>query len=204
MSCSPNLIRNIRPTENIGSSLITLNNNFWSIGTTLCNLKERLENQIRIRTFFYYGPNAGTDPMSGMDNDKTTRPTNQTIENFVNGHQNLNLAQNSKLNDQVYIVYQKTGYQRSFTRETIAGSFPVQVQVISSTRGTGTAHFSINFEDYYNTLSPVFIIWKLTAKLLRVNSPIRYTVDSGFPKFTQAETFSTNFWKSPNLWTSTF
>jgi hypothetical protein len=203
MSCPSNLIRTIRPTENIGSSLITLNNNFWSVGTTLCNLKERLENQIRVRTFFYYGPNAGTDPTSGMDDNKVTRPSNITIQNFVNSNQNLDLAANSKLNDQVYVIYQKTGYQRSFTRETIAGSFPVSVQKISSEVGTATAHFSINFEDYYDTRSPVFIIWKLTAKL-NTNSQLKYTVDSGFPKFTQAETFSTNFWKSPNLWTSTF
>lgn len=199
MSCPSNLIRTIRPTENIGSSLITLNNNFWSLGTTLCNLKERLENLVEIRTFFYYGPNAGTDPTSGTDNEKTTRPSNRTIENFVNNNEKLNLAEYSRPNDQVYVVYQKTGYQRSFTTEKITGNFPVQV--ISA--GTRTASFSMSFPEAYNTFSPVFIIWKLTAKL-NTNSQLKYTVDSGFPKFTQAETFSTNSWKSPNQWTSTF
>jgi hypothetical protein len=214
MSCPSNLIRNIRPTENIGGSLITLNNNFWSLGTTLCNLKDRLESLVEVRTFFYYGPNAGTNPASQF-NDQTNRPSNRTIENFVNSNNNLNLAEFSRPGDQVYVVYQKTGYQRSTANQIITGT--QQIKVIGI--GFKTASYTIRIPNDYNTFSPVFIIWKLTARPVtttgntvpassfsktKYQGPLQYRVDDGFPKFTQAETFSTDLWKTPNAWTDTF
>jgi hypothetical protein len=193
MSC-PRLIKNIRNTQNVGDSLLTINNNFYSLGTILCQLKRRVENLVDIRTFFYYGPNAGVDPVSGMEDEKTSRPSNQTIESFVNGRSELNLIPGSRQNDQVYVVYQKTGYRRNSANLVRSGSG--SVSVIGA--GTQTYSWRMVFDDRYNTFSPVFIIWKLTF------NGTRYTVQPKFPKYTQAETFSTGLWKSPELWTGQF
>ena len=189
MSC-PRLVKTIRNTQNLGDSLLTINNNFYSLGTILCELKSRVDKLVEVRTFFYYGPNAGADPASGMEDGKMSRPSNTTIENFVNNRSDLNLAQTSKLNDQVFVVYQKTGFSRNSA--TIYRSGSVTIRVIGA--GTKTAHWTAYFDDQYNTYSPVFIIWKL------VYNGTRYVVQPKFPKFTQAETFSTSLWRNPELW----
>jgi len=193
MSC-PRLIRKIRNTQNIGDSLLTINNNFYSLGTTLCQLKKRVDDLVDIRTFFYYGPNAGIDATSEMQDNKASRPSNTTIENFVNNREELNLAQSSRPNDQVYIIYQKTGFQRNSAALVRSGT--VTIRVIGG--GTKSANWKAVFDDQYNTYSPVFIIWKL------VYNGNRYIVQPRFPKYTQAETFSTNLWRSPEFWTTQY
>jgi len=50
--------------------------------------------------------------------------------------------------------------------------------------------------DTYEFYSPTFIIYRLTY------NGGSYITDSGFPKFTQASTASTNLWKNPELWTT--
>lgn len=193
MSC-PQFISSIRNTENLGDSLLKINNNFYNLGFALCNLKDRVSSLIDIRTFFYYGTNSAVNPASGMQDNVTSRPSNTTIENFVNERDELDLIPNSKLNDQVYIIYQKTGFQRNFATLTRTGT--TTVNAIGA--GSRTISWRINFDDQYNTYSPVFIIWKL------IFNNQKYVVQSGFPKFTQAETFSTNLWRNPELWTKQF
>lgn len=193
MAC-PRFISRIRPTENIGDSLVKINNNFYNLSFVLCDLKKRVDDLVDIRTFFYYGPNSATDPTSGMQDGQTSRPSNQTIENFVNNRSELDLIPNSRPKDQAYVIYQKTGFQKNIATITRTGT--VTVNAIGA--GSRTIGWRINFDDEYNTFSPVFVIWKL------VFNGVKYNVETGFPKFSQAETFSTTLWRSPELWTKQF
>lgn len=56
--------------------------------------------------------------------------------------------------------------------------------------------WSTKITDTYNFYSPTFVIYRLTY------NGTSYVMDSGFPKFTQASTASTNLWKNPELWTT--
>ena len=193
-------VRTIKNTENIGDSLLSINNNFANLDTALCNLKKRVESLVDVRTFFYYGPNSGRTPVSSsnpgynMQDGVTSRPSDLTITNFVNNFNELNLPAISKTGDQVYVIYQKTGF--------------VQNQNTRVTSGVATANnqqvaWSTTTPDKYNIYSPVFIIWKLTAQAVSGISTVRYAIDSGFPKFTQSETASTNDWNNPTAWAQT-
>jgi hypothetical protein len=65
----------------------------------------------QIRTFFYHGPtdiNAAQSNFgrTGMDDDKKTRPSDTNVESFVNNL--LATFTINRLNDEVYVIYQKT------------------------------------------------------------------------------------------------
>jgi hypothetical protein len=202
MAC-PQYVTNIAPTEKIGNSLIKINNNFVNLNQELCDLKAKIDSTVAVRTFFYYGPNSGTNtippnPTSGMQDDIASYPSNSTIEQFINGtsSSNLNVPSFSKENDQVYVVYQKTGvYLPRFNR---LGQTTFSVQVISQRRPTYITK-SFTTPDESAIYSPLFVIWKLVAKKNNTGS-LFYRVESGFPKFSQAETFSTNDWSNPTVW----
>lgn len=195
MAC-PQYTVNISPTEKIGNSLVKINNNFFNLNQELCDIKKKLDETITVRTFFYYGPNSASDPVSNMEEDKATYPKNTTIEQFINGStpNNLNIPSISKENDQAYVVYQKTGMYLPTSRRISTATFNVQIisryQTISENFGTADTHA---------IYSPLFVIWKLIAKKNNTGSLI-YQVEPGFPKFSQAETLSTNNWNNPTLW----
>lgn len=111
----PYTIQIINQDEYIGNSLEKINSNFTALASAACNLEQYIENKINVRTFFYYGPNstAQPDPTSNMDDNFSTRPALSTIRTFVNSTTQLNLLPISKKNDQVYVIYQKTGWQSS-------------------------------------------------------------------------------------------
>jgi hypothetical protein len=182
----------IRPSENIGDSLLKINNNFYNLQTELFNIKEILDTTIQTRTFFYYGFNASENPTSDMQDGVTSRPSNTTIENFVNNANQLNVCPISNYGDQVYVIYQKTGYYNN--------------PVIRTTRGTALAvgtvgryyeqlvDWSTTTPEKLNTYSLIFIIWLLTY------DGNKYNVTKGFPKFSQAETLSSPDWNNPMNW----
>jgi hypothetical protein len=137
-----------------------------------------LENIVSVRTFFYYGPNqtTGDRAATNMQDGQINRPSNTTIENFVNSTSELNLAQDSKQYDIVYVVYQKTGYlrnQRSITSSGVTtASFP-------SKEFSQLVPWSTSTPDTYNYYAPTFIIYRLQ------HDGTRYIMLGGYPKFTQ-------------------
>jgi hypothetical protein len=196
----PTYVSPIRNTERIGNSLVKINNNFANLRFGYCRLKERIEKLVFVRTFFYYGPNASTDPESGMNNNTASYPSNNRILDFINNPLQLNVPAISKNNDIAYVIYQKTGYYSRNATKRFSGSITVNTGSNIPTEVTKVVNYTdLDSEqgpafDSYNVFSPVFIIWKLT---MRNNS---YTIDSGFPKFTQAETIASVNWDKPQLW----
>jgi hypothetical protein len=204
----PQYVEPINLTENIGDSLVKINNNFWNIKEGLCEIKKRIEDSIEVRTFFYYGPNSSADSTSGMQDNITSRPSNSTIENFVNQAEQLNVPAISKRNDVVYIIYQKTGYLTQQATRITSGTVPVLGTSPGSAVTTSTNEpifnpplikdgaWSTTSPDRFNVYSPAFIIWRLTF------NGIVYRTDNTFPKFSQAETLSTPNWNNPRAWTN--
>jgi hypothetical protein len=194
------LIRKINEVEYLGDSLISLNNNFFVLNRTLCNLKTRLDTKVEVRTFFYYGINAenGTNPspIFNMQDGVASRPSNSTIQNFVNNSNQLDLLPISKRNDQVYVIYQKTGYLRKTAKRSVSGTVDVSLYINSSTiqNETRTLPWTDEINDDYNIYTPVFIIWHLT------HDGTNYKVNTGFPKFLQNNTSSTINWDNPKSW----
>jgi len=186
---------NILNSENIGDSLIKINNNFINLQTALCNLQKKIDDTVNVRTFFYYGPNSATagevpaDPTSGMQNNTASRPSDSTILSFVNSSSQLNAPAISKLNDVVYVIYQKTGYVSNEITRSTTGTTVARVNSFST-----TVSWSTTSPDIYNVYAPVFIIWRLTY------NGTSYTVDTDFPKFSQASTLSTEDWNQPQNW----
>jgi hypothetical protein len=119
--------------ENIGDSLNKINNNFTLIKEAACGLEQQIDNKVNVRTFFYYGPNAATNPDSGMNSGNLTTPSTTTIQNFVNGVSGLNLPSYSEEGDIVYVVYQKTGWYAGVNNYVRSGSGSIPYQV-SETR----------------------------------------------------------------------
>lgn len=189
-------ITSIRNTERIGDSLIKINNNFQNLKTALCEIETNFNSTVTTRTFFYYGPNSSVDPYSSMDNGKATFPSNVTIARFCNDVNQLNLTAISKINDEAYVIYQKTGYISKSSIRNTSGAYPVT----GPPRGiTGAAQISwqpwdVQSPDVYNMYSPIFVIYKL------VYNGRQYNAVSGFPKFSQAETSSTTNWWNPVAW----
>jgi hypothetical protein len=109
--CKDTIIQNIDSSECLRPSLDKINNNFSQLNDLLCSLRERIDTYKQIRTFFYYGPNAELVSDSGMQNNQISRPTNITIEAFVNSPTQLNLPFISHPGDVAYVIYQKTGFQ---------------------------------------------------------------------------------------------
>lgn len=211
MATCPRYVETIGVSENVGDSLIKINNNFKNLEEGFCKLKKQIDSIIQIRTFFYYGPNSTTDSTSGMQDNVTSRPSNTTIENFINSSSQLNLPQISRKGDIAYVIYQKTGYlSREATRQvsgtvTVPGTQAVITGTFTAGNGqvfpagqtvniTKTAAWSTTSPDRYNVYSPVFFIWRLNY------NGIRYTTEGGFPKISQAETLSTTNWNNPRLW----
>lgn len=189
MANCPTYVSKIRESENIGDSLIKLNNNFYNLREELCAIQSKLDKTIQVRTFFYYGPNAVVDPASGMNDNTTSRPSDSTIESFVNDVNQLNVPSISKVNDQVYVIYQKTGfYQNAVTRVTSGTTI---ARVISFSQ---VVPWSTTTPERFDTYSPVFIIWQL------VYDGSKYKVVEGFPKFSQAQTISSVNWNNPTVW----
>lgn len=191
MATCPRYVSIINRTEKVGDSLVKINNNFFNLKTALCELHERMDSLVEVRTFFYYGPNADVTPTSGMQDGVTSRPSNTTIENFVNTE--LQLPSFSKTNDIAYVIYQKTGFLSKEAVRTKTGT--VTVVAPGSREGSKVVGWSTTAPDTYNVYSPVFIIWKL------VFDGTNYKTTIGFPKFTQAETISTPDWNQPQNWT---
>jgi len=207
MAKCPSYVQTIKNSENIGDSLVKINNNFFNLYTGLCELKKEIFRNIRIRTFFYYGPNAAADATSGMQNNITSRPSNTTIENFINSTDQLNIPSISRPGDIAYIVYQKTGYLSQQATRTTSGTVDVlgtspapNVPVTPSPIPIFNPplikpqSWLTTTPDLYNIFSPVFIIWKLTF------NGSKFITDIGFPKFSQAETLSTPNWNNPRAW----
>lgn len=174
---------NIDNAECVTSSLSKLNRNFQTLEDIVYALEDRLSvNQVR--TFFYYGPNAQTNPRSGMDDNAASRPSNATIQGYVNDATQLALPRVSKTGDIAYVLFQKTGYYS--TANTTFENIPQQT--------TG---------DIINYYRPILMVWRLTF------NGTAYLVDTGFPKFSAADTStfpaqgSNTTWNQPQRW-STF
>lgn len=206
MARCPRYITPISNTENIGDSLVKINNNFWNLKEALCGIKKTLDDTVQVRTFFYYGPNSSADSTSGMQNNIASRPSNATIENFVNSFSQLSLPSVSDINDVAYVIYQKTGFLIQEAVRVTSGTVPVQGTSPGSAVTTSTnvpiynppltkiVPWSTTSPDRFATFSPVFVIWRLTY------NGTEYITDSNFPKYSQAETASTPNWNNPLAW----
>ena len=125
----------IYPDENIGDSLEKINNNFANLKQAICDVEGTLDDIVSIRTFFYYGPNA-VSPQENTSN----RPTDATIEAFVNDADKLNLVPISQTNDIAYVIYQKTGWytRQDYDYRSGSGALPFQRTVrVAVTRRIG-------------------------------------------------------------------
>jgi len=111
MSACTDYINTITPDECVGGSLTKINTNFSALQTVTCELEQRFDKTKHVRTFFYYGPNAQTNSTSGMANNSTSRPSDATIQAFVNSSSQLNLPTISRPGDIAYVIYQKTGFK---------------------------------------------------------------------------------------------
>ncbi len=193
MSC-PRYVELIQRTENVGDTLIKINNNFSNLKNIICELKDIVDSTVITRTFFYYGTNTtAVDSSTVMQNNVTSRPSNTTIENFVNNVQQLNLPAISKTNDEAIIIYQKTGYLSQEAVRTTTGSLVVPAPPGFS--GSATVTYSTTTPDKYTIYVPVFIIWRL------IFNGTKYTTSLGFPKFSQSYTSSqTTNWNKPQNW----
>jgi hypothetical protein len=213
VACNAYLER-ISDDECLGDSLSKINSNFNTLQNILWSLRERVDSKVEVRTFFYYGPNSagpagtkgsslppakgspqfsGASPAaSGMDDGKTSRPSNLTIQAFINSSSQINLPAISKPGDIAYVIYQKTGFSSTVSPNlnTIKNSTRITTEQLAT---TSTTNIDINVD-----LSPVFIIWKLTC-----SQSLSYLVDQGFPKFHRAQTNSSTLYNEPQNW-STF
>lgn len=128
MSECPINVDLISSDEYIGDSLTKINNNFSTLLSDACDLENRVDDRVNIRTFFYYGPNSASSATSGMDDNSASRPSDATIESFVNDVSQLNLPSISEPGDIAYVIYQKTGWykqQDNYYRSGV-GSVPFQ------------------------------------------------------------------------------
>jgi len=189
----PYTIQIIQQDEYIGNSLDKINSNFTALASAACNLEQYLDSAPNIRTFFYYGPNSATDPTSNMVDNASTRPSNTTIQTFVNTDTGLNLLPVSKKYDQTYIIYQKTGWTSTNTSRPASGSGSIPYRVISSQRYAYYS-WSQTINDVNYSCSPNFVVYRLT------HDGIDYKVDLGFPRFVRAQSGNTFNWNNPKLW----
>jgi hypothetical protein len=176
----------IEDNECLNDSLFYINNNFLNLQQALKDLNTRFDERIEVRTFFYYGPNASSAPESGMADNQTTRPSDITIQAFVNSPSQLNLPAISKPGDIAYVIYQKTGYLNNL-RQNVLSDFNI----------------STTTQDVINFFAPIFIIWRLTSRESSI-----YTVDSPtFPKFFRSQIANISEgapgwqnWNNPQNW----
>jgi hypothetical protein len=175
--CTP-YIQPIEESECLNDSLTKINNNFENLERITCDLKNKIDSLKTVRTFFYYGVNAQTNLQRGI----VSRPSDQTIYNFINNENQLNLPAISYLGDIAYVIYQKTGFYNSLTPGA---------QVYDPIPGLIN-----NPNDLKSEFAPVFVIWKYDF------DGYNYLKASGFPKFTR-NTQSTpgGNWNIPGLTT---
>lgn len=175
-----NLIKTIDASECLTGSLRTLNTNFSNLDSEACSLKQQIESNRQIRTFFYYG--------DAQDNT-TSKPSNNTIGIFVNSPTQLNVPAISITGDIVYVIYQKTGWLLPGFITINPNSITLD-QIPANRSNTDTAP----------QFAPIFIIWRLTF------DGIDYKVDVGFPKYSQASTSASGVfqpgWNDPRTWTT--
>ena len=189
----PYTIQIINKDEYIGNSLDKINSNFTALASAACNLEQYLDSAPNIRTFFYYGPNSATTPTNNMQNNISSRPSNTTIQTFVNTDTGLNLLSVSKKYDQTYIIYQKTGWISQTTARRAGGTDKVDYRVISSLRHAYYS-WSETIYDVNYSYSPNFVVYRLT------HDGTNYIVDAGFPRFVRAQSGDTFNWNNPKRW----
>ncbi len=205
-------IRLILEDEFIGDSLEKINTNFQELTGVACNLKEELDKRVNIFTFFYYGPNSATlhpPTVSETIGDlQISRPSNTTIENFVNKEEGLSLPSQSRIGDYAWIIYQKTGWRniQQVKSGSTGGRFPVSV-IANPKIGTRTVWVtwsaSASFTDIYNFYSPIFIIYKLQHVTTQEGSEYKVLPsepNKPNPAFNRSVTASTQNWNKPHLW----
>jgi hypothetical protein len=183
MALCDNLIQTIESTECLTDSLNKINSNFTNLETTYCSLRQRLEKNTQVRTFFYYGPNSTVDAQSGMMDEQTSRPSPEVITAFVNSRTELNLPSISDINDIAYVIYQKTGFQTSLSATNPGISTNYTWPAVAA----GT---EINY-----AFAPALIIWRL------VYDGTMYRISTGFPKYHREMTNNNQaLWDKPQLW----
>jgi hypothetical protein len=174
-----NLTTTIDASECLTNSLKKLNSNFTILDNEACNLKQQIEGNNQIRTFFYYGD---------MQDNTSSKPSNNTIAIFVNSPSQLNVPAISYPGDIVYVIYQKTG----FNANDLISTNPTTIQNLPNSIVTDF--------DLITQFAPIFIIWKLTY------NGTTYSVDLGFPKNSQASTSASGAfqsgWNNPLTWTT--
>jgi len=214
MTACTDYIQPLIENECLYESLPKINNNFANIEQILCNLKERFDSRVEVRTFFYYGPNAEQIPTDSMNDNEISRPSDTTIQAFVNSSTQLNLPAISKINDIAYVIYQKTGFlsvgipgqatvaSNQIRYETIfvpqpGGRFFQRFTPV--TIGVDPRAISNTFasEDIITFFAPIFVVWRLTY-----TSNGAYIVDSGFPKFIRSQTNSSQNAFNPQTWST--
>lgn len=144
--CETN-IDEIFDNECLSDSLLKINNNFLNLENSICELRQRVDSQVDVRTFFYYGPNAANNPASGMVDGATSRPSNITIQTFVNSPSELDLPAISKPGDVAYVIYQKTGFLSSTNFGARGGAVVVTNQILTPSSPVG-----LSFGVWYNTI----------------------------------------------------
>jgi hypothetical protein len=148
--CNTN-IEEIFDNECLSDSLLKINNNFLNLEGSICELRQRVDSQVEVRTFFYYGPNAASNPASGMVDGGTSRPSDMTIQAFVNSPTELNLPPVSKPKDVAYVIYQKTGFLSSTNFGAGGGSVVVTNQIFTPSSPTGLSYgVWYNVKDYFS------------------------------------------------------
>lgn len=186
MSACNSTISLIEETECLSESINTINTNFARLSAVTCGLKQRIDANKQVRTFFYYGPSSQTDSRSGMGHNQLSRPSDQRIFNFVNSKEFLDLPKISYPGDIAYVIYQKTGFFNTpFLNIDTSYRFPNQ---------TG---------DKRSLFSPTFFIWKL---IYEEKTDIRlgyfYYITEDWPKIHRAETNNATNWNQPQLWSN--
>lgn len=235
-SCSTIPINLISETEYIGDSLAKINSNFASLQQGACSVEQMLENTVNVRTFFYYGPNAPvnlTEGANGYLNDNAaSRPSDSTIQTFVNSTSGLGLATAplsaaSHTGDIVYVIYQKTGWysgQANYVRSG-SGSVPYKVKVVTTyptyrriginwgkgkTVQTGWAT-SISYVTRYakyswsRNLSDQYNFYNpiyIIYKLVYNGSQYVAVTDAYWPKYVKSQTNSIINWNDPRTWST--
>ena len=144
-------IEEIFDNECLSDSLLKINNNFLNLENSICELRQRVDARVEVRTFFYYGPNATTNPASGMADGTVSRPSDMTIQTFVNSPTELNLPAISKPNDIAYVIYQKTGFLSNSVFGSSPGSVVVTNQILTPGAPTGLSYgIWYDVKDYFS------------------------------------------------------
>lgn len=233
IACSAIPVNLIEETEYIGDSLIKINNNFTSLQQGACTIEQLVESLVNVRTFFYYGPNAPINTTEGangyLNDNAASRPSNTTIQNFVNN--DLSLQDVSSTGDIVYVIYQKTGWysgQANYVRSgggsvpytysyTVTTSYPTYRRIgINWGRGrTVQTGWATSTATYYATayagyswsrnLSDQYNFYNpiyIIYKLVYNGSQYVAVTDAYWPKYVKSQTNSIINWNDPRTWST--